>query len=143
MRGHPPRRRVAAFAAVVVAAACLACGGPNVNPTEKDARAALDAALEAWRAGKKPTDLATAATPVNVVDGVWTNGRELADYQVLQEVPSEADKRFKVKLVYDNPASDEEVVYIILGAEARSVFRSEDYDRTMNMDNNPTPKRRR
>jgi hypothetical protein len=141
MRDVPPRRRVLALA--VLAAAGLACGGPSTNPSETDARAALEAALSGWKGGKNPADMATAASPVHVVDAEWTNGRKLADFQILREVASEADKRFAVKLVQAEPAKEEEVVYIVVGAGTKTVFRSEDYDRTMNMDNNPVPKKRR
>jgi len=143
MTGNSSRPRILALATIAAAAACLACGGPSMNPSETDARAALEAALSGWRSGKRPADMATAPVPVNVVDGVWANGRELADYEILREEPSESDKRFAVKLAYARPAKEEEVVYIVLGAETRSVFRAEDYDRTMNMDNNPAPKKRR
>ena len=52
-------------------------------------------------------------------------------------------KRFAVKLVRVPPAKEEEVIYIVLGAGPLSVFRDEDYERAMNMDNNPAPKKRR
>ncbi|OJW13035.1 MAG: hypothetical protein BGO49_19695 [Planctomycetales bacterium 71-10] len=114
-----------------------------MNPTASDARAALEATLSAWKAGKMPADLASSIPPVHATDSEWANGRKLVEYQILREEPSESDKRFVVKLVHAAPAKDEEVAYIVLGAETKSVFRAEDYDRTMNMDNNPAPKKRR
>ncbi|WP_165253469.1 hypothetical protein [Paludisphaera soli] len=138
-----PWRRVLSRAVLAVAAVLQGCGDPGVNPSRQDARAALEAALSSWKSGKTPADLATSSPPINVVDGEWAAGRKLADFEILREEPSAADKRFAVKLVRTPPAKDEEVVYIVLGAETVSVFRAEDYDRTMNMDNNPAPKKRR
>lgn len=150
MRGNPPGRhaRVARSLALLLltAATGLACGGDSgVNPSADDARTALEAALTGWRDGKTPADMANAPVPVHVVDTEWTNGRKLAAFEILREEPSEADKRFIVKLVSPPPAKvkEEEVLYIVLGAETKSVYRSEDFERTMNMDNNPVPKKKR
>jgi len=142
-RAYLKRRDLAAwaiaFATMGIGFGC-GCDGPSANPTAADARASLESALAAWRDGKKPTDLASAEPPILMVDGEWTKGGRLADFEVLREEPSESDKRFVVKLVHVPPAAeDEEVVYIVLGAGPISVFRAEDYERTMNMDNNPTP----
>jgi hypothetical protein len=123
----------------------LACGGPSINPKTTQARSALETSLDAWRAGKKPIELARADPPVQIADNEWNNGRKLASYEILREEPSSIDKRFAVKLTYAGSADASEVRYIILGAQPLLVFREEDYARTLNMDNNPTAvvKRRR
>ena len=48
-----------------------------------------------------------------------------------------------VKLTYAAPAAEVEAVYVIVGASPIAVFREEDYARTLNMDNNPTPQKTR
>ena len=141
----PPRPRVRPplGAALLIILTGVSCGGPNMNPPADRARGALEAALNAWRDGKRPGNVAGTDPPVQVVDNEWTNGRKLAAYEVLREQPSELDKRFAVKLTYKAPTGAAEVVYVILGVSPIAVFREEDYARTLNMDNNPAPKRRR
>lgn len=136
----PTRCRTALGAALVLLLALPSCGGPNMNPQADRARAALQASLEAWHAGKKPGNIEGTDPPVQAVDNDWTNGRKLAAFEVVREEPSEADKRFVVKLTYAAPAAEVEAVYVVIGASPIAVFREEDYVRTMNMDNNPTPK---
>ena len=119
------------------------CGEPAMNPSTDQARAALEAALNAWREGKRPGNIEGTDPPVQAVDNDWTNGRKLIAYEVLSEKPSESDKRFAVKLRYKAPAPEIEAVYVVLGVSPIAVFREEDYERTLNMDNNPTPRKKR
>lgn len=119
-----------------------ACG-PSTNPSTDTARTALVAALDAWRDGKNPIDLAERNPPVQVIDTEWVGGRKLASYQIIREEPSETDKRFAVKLTYATPPTEAEVVYIMIGSQPVSVFRDADFTRSMNMDNTPTPKEKR
>ena len=113
-----------------------------MNPPADRARAALEAALNAWRDGKRPGNIADTDPPVQAVDNEWTNGRKLAAFEVVAERPSESDKRFVVRLRYKAPEAAAEAVYVVLGASPIAVFREEDYARTLNMDNNPTPPRK-
>ena len=138
-RDSRPIRRSALVLLALIAPAC----GPSTNPSADAARTALATALDAWRDGKRPADLAGITPPVQVIDTVWVGGRELASYQIVGETPSESDKRFVVKLTYAAPPAMAEVVYIMVGSQPVSVFRDEDYARSMNMDNNPTPKKKR
>jgi hypothetical protein len=136
-------RRPALGAALAILVVVPSCGGPNMNPQADRARTALETALTAWRDGKKPGNIAGTDPPVQAVDNDWTNGRKLTAFEVLREQPSESDKRFAVKLTYATPAATVETVYIVVGASPIAVFREEDYARTLNMDNNPTPQRKR
>jgi hypothetical protein len=114
-----------------------------MNPTADRARSALEAALTAWTEGKKPGLIAGTDPPVQAVDNDWTNGRKLAGFEILGEQPSESDKRFVVKLNYADAAAAVQAVYVVLGVSPVHVFREEDFARTMNMDNNPVPKKTR
>lgn len=139
--------RVPGIAALALAATLMAayasCGGPSMNPAADRARAALQSALEAWRAGEKPGLIPGTDPPVQAVDNDWTNGRKLAAFEILREQASNSDKRFVVKLTHAAPAATVETVYIVLGVSPIAVFREDDYHRTLNMDNNPTAKRKR
>ena len=136
--------RLALASVIAVTVSGLACSDdPGGNPTAEAARKALTSALEMWRGGGKPDDLASVDPPIHVVDSEWTNGQRLTDFEIIREEPAEQDKRFTVKLVRTSPGKTEEVVYIVLGSGSISVFRDADYKRTMNMDNNPVPKKKR
>jgi len=143
MATNRPRTRAALGAALATLLVAASCGGPSMNPSADRARAALEASLNAWREGKRPGDLAGDDPPVQVADNEWTNGRKLAAFEVLRGQPSESDKRFVVKLTYAAPAAVTEAVYVVLGVSPIVVFREEDYQRTMNMDNNLTPAKAR
>jgi hypothetical protein len=119
------------------------CGGPNMNPQADRARTALEAALNAWREGKKPGNIEGTDPPVQAVDNDWTNGRKLAAFEILREEASDSDKRFAVKLTYATPTAETESIYVVVGVSPIAVFREEDYIRTLNMDNNPTPKKKK
>jgi hypothetical protein len=132
-------RRPALGAALAVLLVGSSCGGPNMNPQADRARSALEASLNAWRDGKKPGNIEGTDPPVQAIDNDWTNGRKLSAFEILREEASESDKRFVVKLTYATPpAAAAESVYIVVGVSPIAVFREEDYNRTMNMDNNPT-----
>ena len=129
---------------LTVATVSLACNGDaGGNPTAEDARKSLVTALETWRGGGKPAELASVDPPIHVIDSEWTNGQKLTGFEIVREESAELDKRFTVKLVRTPPGKTEEVVYIVLGSGTHSVFREADYERTMNMDNNPVPKKKR
>ena len=138
-----PRVRPTLGAALLILLLVPSCGGPSMNPSADRARKALEAALTAWQKGDRPGMIAGTDPPVQAVDNEWTNGRKLATFEILREQPSEADKRFVVKLKYKAPEVTAEVIYVVLGASPIAVFREEDYARTLNMDNNPVPKKKR
>jgi hypothetical protein len=142
-RARPRDARAIGRSALVLVALIAPACGPSTNPSADAARTALATALDAWRDGKKPADLAELTPPVQVIDSEWAGGRKLASYQIVRETPSETDKRFVVKLTYAAPPAEAEVVFIMVGSEPVSVFRDEDYDRSMNMDNSPTPTKKR
>jgi hypothetical protein len=139
----PIRRRPALGAALAILLVVPSCGGPSMNPAADRAKVALEASLNAWRDGKKPGNIEGTDPPVQAVDNDWTNGRKLEAFEILREQPSDSDKRFVVKLTYKAPSAVTEAVYVVLGASPIAVFREEDYVRTMNMDNNPTPQKKR
>ncbi len=143
MRPIRIRRRAALAAALAVLLVVPACGRPSMNPGADRARAALEASLTAWRDGKKPGNVEGADPPVQAVDNDWSNGRKLSAFEVLREQPSESDKRFVVKLTYTNQAAPVEAVYVVVGVRPIGVYREEDYARMLNMDNNPTPQKKR
>ncbi len=113
------------------------CGQTSVVPATGTARQALEAALSAWKDGKRPQALAEGAPVINAVDNDWTNGRVLTAFEITGEQPSDGDKRFTAKLTLDKPAGELETTYVVVGLSPITVFREDDFNRGMSMDNNP------
>ena len=48
-----------------------------------------------------------------------------------------------IQVTANLPAASTEATYVVVGNSPIAVFREEDYNRTLNMDNNPTPTKKR
>lgn len=119
--------------------ACSGCGnGAAAVPTNDAARTALDSALAAWTKGAKPGEVPGSEPPIVVHDSLWGRGRQLASFEILKEEEgAAAEKRFLVRLALSKPEQTEEVQYHVLGVSPLMVFRDEDYQRNINMENGP------
>lgn len=120
-----------------------ACGGPSMNTSADVARKSLEAALTAWRDGKKPGNMEGTSPSVQATDFEWTSGRKLEAFEIIREEPSTADKRFTVKLNQGKAAPAVEATYVVIGLDPVLVLRAEDYERMLNMENNPAQKKGR
>ena len=115
------------------------CGnGVSLSPSDDVARAALQSALQSWREGGKPGTLAGTDPAVQVLDTPWSQGERLESYEVLGKEAGPAEKRFSVRLSFAKPERTEEVEYYVLGQSPVMVFRDEDYQRNINMENGPS-----
>jgi len=127
--------------ALLLSPLCAGCGpGAAAGPSAETARVALDAALAAWTRGEKPGQLPGTNPLVFVHDTPWSQGLRLTAYEILGEEEDEdavAEKRFTVRLAFSQPDRSEEVRYHVLGADPVMVFRDEDYQRNINMENGP------
>jgi hypothetical protein len=62
----------------------LGCGGcgQSASPSDQvEGRKALQAVLDAWKAGEKPDALARRTPPIHVSDGDWMSGLRLQSYK--------------------------------------------------------------
>lgn len=105
---------------------CGRSGNPHpVNPVK--ARELLQTALEAWKAGKKPEDLAQGASSTTVQDFDWMQGKKLTDYQINpQDAETGANLTCQVTLHLQDAEgnSEEKTVYYVVGTSpGYSVFR--------------------
>ena len=112
----------------------LGCGSPSVSsyhPQGGEAKAALTAALDAWKSGReKPGTLDGQKPAVQVQDSIWESGRKLKEFQIGDEQPSaEGPTRFSVQLTFDGAAAAEKVEYVVFGKDPLWVARDADYRR--------------
>jgi hypothetical protein len=119
--------------------AAVGCGGNGgaSPPSDDVARVALEASLKAWRDGDKPGTVAGTDPPVQVLDTPWSKGDRLASYEILGEETGAVEKRFDVRLTLAKPERVQEVKYYVVGRGPVMVFRDEDYQRNINMEDGP------
>lgn len=128
--------------AVGLSIACSASGPPAV--AEAEAKGALEAALNAWKEGKPCGEIPGVVPTTRVVDSAWMSGEQLGAFAIVAGPsgdPAGGPRTFRVKLTMAKPAGEREVDYILMGADPLIIYRDEDFQRTLNMDNNPAPKR--
>ena len=98
------RRRAvaAAFAALLaLTGGCAKSLPPQADPVQS--RAALTAALDAWKEGRPPESLRDREPRVDFRDPHWDKGSRLVRYEVKAEERSGASARFTVALVLRQP----------------------------------------
>lgn len=117
------------------------CRGDATTPPAELARSALERSLGVWQAGGRPGTIEGAEPLIQVVDSAWANGRKLESFEVLKEEGGNGDRRFDVRLTQRQPDAETEARYVVLGQGPVWVYRMEDYERMINMDDNPGPSR--
>lgn len=136
-------RRVGAVLALVGAG----CGGPGAaspgdafTPSPGLARAALDASLAAWKAGRPAGPATAMGTRVEVSDSDRRPDRPPTDYEILGPIGAEGDPRgFAVRLTFADPPEQAVVRYLVIGRDPVWVFRREDYDRISHWEHRMDP----
>jgi hypothetical protein len=113
---------------------CLSagCGGPEERyvPEPDQGRAALAAALEAWKSGAAPESVKAGDTPVTFVDARRQAGQKLEAYEILNEAVNDSaghkQRAFNVRVTLAE-GEPEESEYFIVGIDPIFVYRAEDY----------------
>lgn len=123
-----------------VLAPLLACAGGCGGASEADympeaeiARQALEAALDAWKTGKKPDPLMVGEREVRIEDSIWRKGAKLRAYEIVAGPAEDGPPKFTVKLTLDRPAAPQTVEYYVVGKSPYWVFRDADYNRPSGM----------
>ena len=113
------------------------CGeGPAPLPSTDKARESLQKSLDAWTEGKKPTSLADAPQNIEAIDFEWKAGKVLSEYTIGEETQGEGNQVVSVRLTLKGePAKP--VQYHVLGIDPIRIYRDEDFQRALNMDNAP------
>jgi hypothetical protein len=122
----------------LVALVCAGCAGGHASPPDDNvARAAVEGSLKAWQSGGKPGTIPGTDPPVQVFDTPWSQGQRLGSFEILGAENGPVEKVFKVRLSLQKPERVEEAEYHVLGQGPVMVFRDEDYQRNINMENGP------
>jgi hypothetical protein len=138
LRTFGMKRLAILSSSVVFLLAVGGCSNGGAVPTSNDqARAALESALKTWRDGGKPGAIAGMEPAVQVSDTPWSKGDRLGSYEIVKEDTSGAEKKFTVRLSLTKPDRVEEVQYYVMGTGPVMVFRDQDYQRNINMEDGP------
>jgi hypothetical protein len=124
--------------------ASAGCGPRDAPlPTATQAREAVQVALDGWKNGRDPESLKTANPPVSPVDSDWKAGKKLVDFAIGAEETVQGTKAFSVKLTLA-PNEVKDTRYMVLGQNPFQIYREEDFQRMLNMENDPAsdPKNR-
>jgi hypothetical protein len=135
------RARTASLSlSALILLAAAGCGnGVSTAPSKEIARSALETALKSWKEGGMPGELPGTGNPkVEVHDTHWSQGDALESFEILGEDEAAGEKRFSVRLSLSKPKQTDEVQYHVLGLDPVMVFRDEDYERNINMENGPS-----
>jgi hypothetical protein len=128
------RNRVCRAAVALALVGLAGCGQgkkkvEDFTPAADNARKALAAALDHWKAGNAPGPVPGQTPGVEVVDSAWRGGLKLREYEILSEEPpanNQGPRTFTVKLT---PAQGPpvEAKYMVLGIDPLLVYRDKDF----------------
>ena len=106
------------------------CGDSDARfvPAQETAHAAVSAAMNAWKNGVVPGPVPDTAPLVHLTDSHRKPGQVLDGFEILGEVPGNADRCLAVRVKLSNPVAEERVRYVVIGIDPLWVFRHEDYD---------------
>lgn len=109
------------------------------RPDPEAAQTALEAVLDAWKAGRPLGTISDRTPQIKVVDSRQKPETALKDFSILGEVAAEGYRGFAVRLEHAAPAGVERVRYIVIGIDPLWVFREEDYDMLAHWDHAMSP----
>jgi hypothetical protein len=133
-------RPIALLPSLIVLAAFVGCGGGSAPlPSTSASRQALQASLDAWKAGKPASTLTAQKPSIEAVDFEWKGGKVLTEYVLGEDSPGQGTQTFSATLTLKGEPAVKSVQYMVLGLDPIRIYRDEDFKRAMNMDNGPTP----
>ena len=97
-------------------------------PSPKIAESAVKTGMEAWLHGDPDGPVAGTKPVIIVMDKHRKPGQVLTSYQILGEVPGNAQRCFAVRAQLADPEKEERLRYLVFGIDPLWVFRQEDYD---------------
>ncbi len=123
-----PRPVYAATLLLLAAGGCSTGSNDRFVPSAATARDALQAALDAWKAGQPLGRIDSHKPPIEVLAAQFNDGPRLVSYEITgQDTNAEGHHRFRVKLTMEPPAETEEATFIVLGLDPLWVYGEEDY----------------
>lgn len=114
---------------------CSGRGKADLVPPSDTARAALEAALDAWKNGQAKATVKGGNQMVELADSTKQQ-RKLSSHQIVGPAPDEAgdpNPRFAVKLKFEGSSNEVETTYIVVGKQPIWVFSEKEYHQSGGM----------
>jgi hypothetical protein len=128
------RRRPGLLAAILLLSGCNTPTTDRYVPKQAAARHALEATLDAWKAGKPHERIAGHSPPIDILVSRWRSGAKLTAYTITgEDRTEEGHNRFTVKLTLASPEATQEARFIVLGQDPLWVYGEEDYKKVSGM----------
>jgi hypothetical protein len=132
------------LAVVFAVTLCAGCGGQRHSredyvPAVSLARRAVEASMDAWKAGKPPGKIDSMTPVVVVTDTHRRSGQKLVEYEVLGEVSGEGPRLFAVRVRLENPSEESKIRFVVVGIDPLWVIRQEDYQMVTHWEHHPEP----
>jgi hypothetical protein len=141
-RNRPPGTGALGWCCVWIGCLILCgCSGSHEGydryiPKEKTALAALEKALQAWQDGVEGETIDALDPCIQFIDSQRKRGQHLVRYEILGEASADAPCCYAARLVFERPAQEQTVRYVMLGIDPVRVIRHEDYAMLMHWDMN-------
>lgn len=131
-RARPPSFLPAMFLSALFAG-CGGGGHERYNPSADNARAAVEAALSAWKAGEPHMTVTANDVSVDLYDARRKAGEKLEEYKIIEEVKGGEHPTYRATLRFKGDPREGETTYFVVGIDPLNVFRAEDYKRATGM----------
>jgi hypothetical protein len=127
-RWHP---RTTLLALSLIIAGCSGQSSvESFHPKGDVAQEALEAALTAWQNGQpRPGLIEDVDPPVQVQDDAWNAGSKLKSFEIVEALPGDSPRKFKVKLTIEGEAAPVDITYVVVGKNPLHVMREKEYNR--------------
>src|SRR6202041_2665714 len=93
-------------------AALTGCGGSAALPSTDVSRQALQASLDAWKAGKPAASLVSEKPSIEPVDFEWKAGKVLTEFTIGEHSPGEGTQTLSASLTLKGEPGPKEVKYM-------------------------------
>lgn len=125
---------------ILTALFAAGCGGGKAPlASDETARQAVETALNAWKEGKPPGAVASTPQSIEAIDSHWAAKEELASFTLGATESGEGNRIVPAKLTMKNPPAEVDTRYYVVGGGPIFVYRDEDYQHMINMENGPPP----
>ena len=114
-------------------------GSRTPLPKPADARAAMEAALGCWKAGKPTGRRESTTPPVQIMDSFRKPGQAVDGWEILGQTTGERAVAMTVRVQFTSPKATETIRFLLLGTDPVLVFRQEDYDLISHFDHKMDP----
>ena len=125
--------RICSVISLLLVLSLMGCGRGGHEkfiPSIESAREALQETLLAWKSGQPYKEIDIFDPKIQPVESRWQQGKQLLDFEIVEELEKTGTKQFRVKLTFADAKAPEETTYIVLGKDPLYVYWITDYEQS-------------